>query len=197
MAVSEPPEGEVEVKAPPRLGRGGSISCCSKGRSLEKKFSHATLASDDGGGLAGAVPALAKRVENDLTLTRGDAVAEARCFSVAAEALDAEEDDDAAELLLPEEEELPPLEGEELLDDLDEESTEETRRAGARVDRGPQLEINPLADGETAEEGPGIAGAALLCWPACLSKARAWIERPRILATSAAPTARLDAITDG
>lgn len=174
IAVSEPPEGEVEEPNPPaRLGRGGSISCWSRGRSLEKKFSHATLARDEGGGLAGEVPALARRADEPLTLTRGDAAEGDRCFSVVA-ALGAEDDDDAAELLLlllPEEDELPPLDGEELLDDLDEESTEDdARRDCERVDREPQLEMKFLADGDAAADGEAIAGVLRLD---CLSKERA------------------------
>lgn len=175
MAVREPPEGmEDEPKPPARLGRGGSISCCSKGRPFEKKLSHATLASDDGGGLAGAVPALARCAELTLTLTRGDAEVEFKCCEVAVALGADEEDDDAAELLLPEEDELPPLEAEELLDDfdLDEESTDvETRRAAERVDRGPQLEMNPLAN--AAAEVPDTGATTLFCGATCLSKARA------------------------
>ena len=188
IAVNEPPEGEVEDPKPPaRLGRGGSISCCSKGRSFEKKFSHATLANDEGGGLAGVVPALARRVEEDLTLTRGDTAVESTRFSAVGAF---EEEEEAAEPLLPEDDEFPPLEGEELLEDLDDEdeSTDvETRRDGERVDREPQLEMKVRADGATAAEGPAIAGALLLCALTCLSSARAWIERPRIFTLSAAP----------
>ena len=177
IAVNEPPAGEVdEPKPPARLGRGGSISCCSNGRSFEKKLSQATLASDDGGGLADAVSALARRAELTLTLTRGDADADPMHSSVAA-ALGADEEEDAAELLLFEEDELPPFEADELPDDLDddEESTEEEmRREAERVDRGPQLEMYPLADGAMlAEEGLAIAVTALLCELACLSNARA------------------------
>lgn len=174
MAVSVPPEGEVdEPKPPARLGRGGSISCCSKGRSLEKKLSHATLASDEGGGLAGAVPDVARRAELALTLTSGETDVEFACCSAA---LGADEDEEAAELLLPEEDELPLL-VDELLDDLDDdESTdEETRREVKRVDRGPQLELNPRDDGEaTAAEGLAIdAATAFFCAPTCRSRARA------------------------
>lgn len=171
MAVNEPPEAEVdEPKPPARLGRGGSISCCSKGRSFEKKFSHATLASDEGGGLAGDVPALARREAVPLTLTRGEADAAPMCFSVA-DVLDAEDDEEAAELLLLEEDELPPLAGVEELFDLDEERTdEETRRDDGRAERGPQLEMKPRVD---VEVDVAIAGALRLCVPACLSKARA------------------------
>lgn len=176
MAVSVPPEGEVEEPKPPAcLGRGGSISCCSRGRSFEKKLSHATLASDEGGGLAGAVPDVARRVELALTLTSGETDVElARC---SAAALGADEEEEAAELLLPEDEELPLL-VDELLDDLDDddESTEEeTRRGVKRVDRGPQLELNPRDDGEaTAAEGLAIdAATAFFCAPTCRSRARA------------------------
>lgn len=112
--------------------------------------------------------ALARRADEALTLTRGDAAEAERCFSVAA-ALEAEDDDDDAELLLlllPEEDELPPLEGEELLDDFDEESTEEARRDCGRVDREPQLEMKFLAAGEAE----AIAGVLRLD---CLSNERA------------------------
>lgn len=181
MAVSDPPEEDMELSPPLRLGRGGSMSCCSRGRSLLKKFSHAMPAREEGGGLAGVVLALARRAAEALTLARGVAEEGERCLSAAAEL---DEDDEAAELLLPEEELLPLLAGvDELLDDLEEESTDdETRREGERVDRGPQLEMKPLVDGDTeAAEGPAIAGAVLLCGLACLSSARAWIDRPRML----------------
>lgn len=174
MAVNEPPEGEVEEpNGPARLGRGGSISCWSRGRSFEKKFSHATLARDEGGGLAGEMPALARRADEPLTLTSDDAADGDRCFSVAV-ALGAEDEEDAAELLLlllPDEDELLPLDGEELLDDLDEESTEdETRRDCERVDREPQLEMKLRADGEAAVDAEAIAGVLRLD---CLSNERA------------------------
>ncbi|GAC99878.1 hypothetical protein PHSY_007481 [Pseudozyma hubeiensis SY62] len=185
MAVKEPPEGKVdEPKPPARLGRGGSISCCSNGRSFEKKLSHATLAIDEGGGLAGAVPASARREALTLALTRGDGDAESKRFSAEA-ALDEDEEEDAAELLLPDDAELPLFEADELPEDLDdeEESTdEETRRDADRVERGPQLEMKPLADADIGTaEGLAIAATAFLCELACLSRARAWTERPRIL----------------
>lgn len=124
--------------------------------------------------MAGGVPALARRADDALTLTSGEAGVEARCCSAAEEALGADEDEEAAELLLPDEDELAPLECEELPDDLDDESTDdETRRADERVDRGPQLEIKPLAEDETDAEGLAIAGAVLLWGPTCLSRARA------------------------
>lgn len=111
--------------------------------------------------------ALARRADEALTLTRGDAAEAERCFSVAV-ALEAEDDEDDAELLLllPEEDELPPLEGEELLDDFDKESTEEARRDCGRVDREPQLEMKFLAAGEPE----AIAGVLRLD---CLSNERA------------------------
>lgn len=129
IAVNEPPDGEVDDPKPPvRLGRGGSISCCSRGRSFEKKVSHATPASDEGGGLARAVLTLASRADAALIWSCEDAVFDR--FSVAG-AVGADEDEDAGELLLPEDEPLLPLPAalQELLAALDEEhSTDEEAR---------------------------------------------------------------------
>ncbi len=103
MAVSEPPDGDDDDPKPPHAwGAAAASRAAGAGRSLVKKLSHATLASVDGGGLAGLIPALARRRPFDLTLTSGEAVPDAMCLSAVAP-FEAAEDDEAAEPLLPDE----------------------------------------------------------------------------------------------